>query len=204
MTITDDAQRAMEAYLKQVRKGLRRLNDDDAHEIVEELRSHILDRATVGGTITGEGVNAAVAALGSPEELAGQYVTDELLARAQVSRSPLLILRALFRWAGLSLAGALVLAGSAIGYLLAIFFAAVALLKPFHPHAAGLWALPGPSNSYSLRLGFSTPPAGGRELLGWWIVPLGLFIANGLFLLTTRIALWTVRQYRASRGLPHS
>jgi hypothetical protein len=200
--MTDDAQSRIDLYLKQVRKGLRGLPDDDARDIVEELRSHILDRAGENGTLHLEAVTSAIAALGAPEELAGQYVTDELLARAQVSRSPFLILNALFRWAGLSAAGALVLLGSVIGYFLAIVFAAVALLKPLHPHTAGLWALPDPPNTYSIRLGFSAAPVGGHELLGWWIVPIGLFLGYGLFLLTTRFALWSVRQYRRSRGLP--
>ena len=203
MTITDDAQRTIDSFLKQVRKGLRGMSDDDARDIIEELRSHILDRAATNGMLNVEAVNSAVAALGAPEELASQYVTDELLSRAQVSRSPLLILNALFRWAGLSVAGAFVLLGSVIGYFLAIVFAAVALLKPLHPYTAGLWVLRG-SDSYSIRLGFFGAPVGAREILGWWVVPIGLFLGYGLFLLTTRFALWSVRHYRRSRGLPHS
>lgn len=201
--MTEDAQRTIDSYLKQVRKGLRGMADDDARDIIEELRSHILDRAGTGGIVSPEAVNSAVAALGSPEALASEYVTDELLSRAQVSRSPFLILNALLRWAGLSVAGAFVLLGSVIGYFLAIVFAAVALLKPLHPHTAGLWVLPD-SDSYSVRLGFAGPPPGAHEILGWWVVPVGLFLGYGLFLLTTRFALWSVRQYRRSRGLPHN
>jgi HAAS len=201
MTIADDAQRRIDAYLKQLRKGLRGIGDDDARDIVEELRSHILDKASVGGDINVARVEAALAALGTPEELARQYVTDDLLARAEASRSPLLILNSLLRWAGLSVAGAFVLLGTFIGYFLAVVFALVALLKPLHPHTAGLWMLSG--NEYSIRLGFAGAPAGAREVLGWWIVPIGLFLGYGLFLLTTRFALWSVRQYRRSRELPH-
>lgn len=203
MTITDDAQRTIDSYLKQVRKGLRGMSDDDARDIIEELRSHILDRAAANGMLNVEAANSAITALGAPEELAAEYVTDELLSRAQVSRSPFLILNALFRWAELSVAGAFVLLGSVIGYFLAIVFAAVALLKPLHPQTAGLWVLRS-SNEYSVRLGFAGPPPGAHEILGWWVVPIGLFLGYGLFLLTTRFALSSVRQYRRSRGLPHS
>ena len=92
--------------------------------------------------MTAAGVDAALAALGSPEELASQYMTDNLLARAEVSRSPVQILRSLFRWASLSVAGFFVLLGSIVGYFLGAAFILVALLKPFHPHTAGLWIFP--------------------------------------------------------------
>src|SRR5271169_4784376 len=109
MTMAGDAQQRIEAYLGRLRGRLRGANDEEVREIVAELRSHIIDKAAVSGEANGEitpaGVDAALAALGSPEELASQYMTDTLLARAEVSRSPLQILRSLFRWASLSVAG---------------------------------------------------------------------------------------------------
>ncbi len=97
MTIADDAQPRIDAYLKRVRKNLRGVAEANARDIVEELRSHIVEKASVGGTVGAVGVDAAIASLGSPEELAHQYVTDDLLARAESSRSPLLILNSLLR-----------------------------------------------------------------------------------------------------------
>src|ERR1700677_1605098 len=125
---------------------LRGLEDEDIREIVEELRSHIMDKAATAGEASGEitsaGVDTAFAALGSPEELASQYLTDNLLARAEVSRSPVQILRSLFRWASLSVAGLCVLLGCIAGYFFGAVFVLVALLKPLHPHTAGLWTFP--------------------------------------------------------------
>jgi Protein of unknown function (DUF1700) len=196
MTISTESQQKIDAYLKVLRKRLRGLNDEDSRDVVEEIRSHILDKAGVGREITPDSVTFTLAALGSPEELARQYVTDRFLTRAQVARSPWLILQSLFRWASLSFAGFCVLTSSLIGYFLAGSFALCALLKPFHPHSAGLWLLPDPADAYSfsLRLGFSTPPTGGREILGWWIVPLGLVIGVGLALLTFYFGLWSIRK----------
>ncbi len=204
MAISGDAQQRIEAYLGRLRRRLRGMNDEDAREIVEELRSHITDKAAASGQVTAAGVDAALAGLGSPEELASQYMTDDLLARAESSRSPLRILESLFRWASLSVAGFLVLLGSIAGYFLGVVFFLCAALKPFHPHSAGLWILPDSAGdaSISLRLGFGSAPAGGREVLGWWIVPLGLVVGCGLVMLTTRFALWCARQYRKSRVLP--
>jgi hypothetical protein len=197
MTISADSQQKIDAYLKVLRKRLRGLSDQDASDVVKEIRSHILDKADVEGEVTPDSVASALADLGSPEELASQYVTDDLLARAQVSGSPRLVLQSLFRWASLSFVGLCMLTFSLFGYFLAGSFALCALLKPIHPQTAGLWVLPDPEDTYSfsLRLGFGSPPAHGRELLGWWIVPLGLVFAMGLVLLTFHLGLWSLRKF---------
>ncbi len=207
MTIAGDAQQRIETYLGRLRARLRGINDEEVREIVEELRSHIMDKAAVSGEagaemeITSAGVEAALAALGSPEELASQYMTDNLLARAEVSRSPVQILRSLFRWASLSVAGFYVLLGSLLGYFFGAVFILVATLKPFHPRSAGLWLIPNGSgeSEISFRMGFGSIPAGGHDVLGWWIVPIGWMAGCGLVMLTTHVALWFVRQYRKSR-----
>src|SRR6516165_8376960 len=86
--MTSEAQQRLEEYLGRLRERLRGLHADDIREIVEELRSHILDKAGAGGQLTAAGVAAALTALGSPEKLAGEYVTDSLLAQAEISRTP--------------------------------------------------------------------------------------------------------------------
>jgi hypothetical protein len=80
----------------------------------------------------------------------------------------------------------------------------VAVAKLFHPHTAGLWALPTDNGDFALsfRLGFGGVPAGGRDLLGWWVVPIGWFGGGVLVMLTTHIAVWFVQQYRKSLLLP--
>lgn len=201
MTITVDCQERVDSYLEKLRKGLTGLRREDAAEIIQELRSHILEKAAASGQMTPASVEAALAALGGPEELAAQYLADDLLTRAAKSRSPVLLLRGLLRWAGLSLAGVWVLLGCVVGYFLGASFFLCAIFKPLHPHTAGLWLLPGETVTYSLRFGFGEIPAGGRELLGWWMVPLGLLVGGGLCLLTTQFALWCARQYRKSHAL---
>jgi uncharacterized membrane protein len=204
-SLTAEAQQKIDAYLAMLRRGLRGMNEKDVREIIEELRSHILDRASVNEEeVTATRVGATLGALGSPEQLAGEYLTDNLLAMAEVTRSPVRILEILFRWASLSVAGFFVLLGSIVGYFLGAAFILCALLKPVHPQTAGLWILAAGTDhpTISLRLGFGDAPPGGRELLGWWIVPIGLVMGCGLVMLTTRFGLWCVRQYRKSRILP--
>jgi hypothetical protein len=199
----DDAQQKIEAYLGRLRHNLRDMNPVEAGEIVEELRSHVLDKAAPAGQVTAAGVDAALAMLGTPEELATQYATDALLMRAEISRSPIRILASLFRWASLSLAGFLVLIASIVGYFLGGAFMWCGVLKIIHPQTAGLWLLHhgGDTWEISVRLGFATVPPDARDVLGWWVVPLGLVVGCALIMLTTYSSLWCVRRYRQSLSL---
>jgi hypothetical protein len=204
MTMAIDTQQKIEAYLGRLRQLLRGMNPEDAREIVEELRSHIHDKAASSGEATSAAVDAALAMLGSPEDLATQYTTDALLARAEVSRSPVRILESLFRWASLSIVGFFVLLTSIVGYIMGGALMWSGVLKIIHPQTAGLWLIPhdGDTVEISVRLGFGSPPVGGRDVLGWWIVPVGLVVGCGIVVLTTRFALWCARKYRKSLALP--
>ncbi|MBV9340418.1 MAG: hypothetical protein JO159_05955 [Acidobacteria bacterium] len=66
----------------------------------------------MNGQLGARDVDATLAGLGNPEDLASEYMTDAALARAEVSRSPIEILASLFRWASLSVAGLFVLISS--------------------------------------------------------------------------------------------
>ena len=196
------AQEKIDAYLSRLRACLRGMSNEEIHEIVEELRSHILDKSVVRGESKASDVDAALEGLGRPEDLASEYITDAALARAEVSRSPFRILASLFRWASLSVAGFFVLISSVLGYFLGFSLVLCALLKPFHPHGAGLWSYRDSTGDLvmSLRLGFESAPAGAHDVLGWWIVPIGLALGSGLVMLTTHFAIWCARLYRRSRA----
>ena len=197
-----EAQLKIEEYLSELRSRLRGLGERQVSEIIAELRSHIAERAAPGGELTVDGVSAALRALGSSAELARQYAADEVLAAVEISRSPLRLLDSLFAWATMSVAGSLVLMGAITGYFLGLIFLAVAFLKPFHPATAGLWALRDGTGDpqFSLRMGFGAAPSNGQEVLGWWIVPLGILLGCGLVMLTSRFSIWCVRMYRRSRA----
>ncbi|HVM92754.1 MAG TPA: hypothetical protein VMT67_08090 [Terriglobales bacterium] len=184
----------IDAYLARLRRGLAGLSAEKVLDIVVELRGHILEKSARQGHAGTKAVESILGMLGSPEELAAQYLADDLLARAEKRRSPVLLIRGLAHWASMSAAGALVLAGGLLGYFLGGSFMLAGFLKPMHPRTAGLWRLAG--DVYSLRLGFGSVPAGGRELLGWWMLPMGLLLGGGLCFLTTQIVLWCVREFR--------
>jgi hypothetical protein len=204
-TVSGEAEQKIEAYLARLRKHLRGIDEKELHEILEELRGHILDRSTVSGEeASADAMDRTLAALGTPERLAGEYLADNLLAQADMSRSPLRVLQILFRWASLSVAGFFVFLGSIVGYFLGAALILCALLKPVHPQTAGLWRIPAGADgsAFSLRLGFGSAPPGASDVLGWWIIPIGLVVGWALVMLTTRFGLGCARRLRRSRRFP--
>jgi len=187
----------LEAYLGELRARLRRLPEAEVAEIVEEMRSHVRDRVGEGVALTKEAVGAALERLGSPEELAALYVTDSLLVHAERSWSPWLVFSSIFRWATVSVAGFFAFLGLLVGFVLSASFLIAALVKPFSSRA-GLWRVDGDSVSLHLGLGPGPPPTG-QELLGWWIVPLGLLVGVGGIWLTTRFGHWCILRFRGTR-----
>ena len=205
-TDVDLAREKIKKYLQDLTTALRSLPKAQSNDIVEELRSHIVEKSAAGvdvnldmnGAMTPASVDAVLAGLGAPESLARLYVADDLQIRALRSRSPVLIIRTLFRWASLSFAGFSALAASIIGYSLSLSLIICGLLRPIHPQTAGLFRIPDGANDYSvsLRLGFTGVPLGSHDLLGSWIIPIGIMAGLSLFLLTSLFALWSIRRLR--------
>jgi len=196
-TLTD----AMEVYLLQIRDKLRGLPSAQVSEILAELRSHILDSISSRNVpLTDATTREALDRLGPPETIAAMYLTENLMAKAENSRSPWLVMRALFR---LAIKSAWALAAFLVAFLgfgSAITFLVCAIAKPFYPDHIGLWW---DTNSHMpTALGFVWPAPPDRELLGWWIIPLGLVICVALFLVTIRFARWNIRHIRRSRRAP--
>jgi HAAS len=205
MILSADSQKTIDAYLSALHRQLRELTDDDVNDIVEEIRFHILDKTSADASP--EAVAATLSALGTPGELAGRYRTDELMKRAQSSSSPLLTLHSLFRWASLSLVGLTVFATSVIGYTLGGILVIVGFFKLIYPRNGGIWFNPRPggkgidgSAGFSFGSGATwTHP--GHEIIGMWLVPIGLIVGSGLLLLTFRFGSWSLRKFWRPRAL---
>jgi hypothetical protein len=164
--------------------------DAEKAEILSDIRNHIEER--LSGSSGGQAAIAAetIAALGSPETLAAAYRRERLMARAIASPAPTLLLNATFQWALTGLRGFLAFLALLIGYSLGLGFLACALLKPFFPHHVGLWLDP---PAFSLGY-FSAAGNLKQELLGWWIIPLGLVTGPLSLVWTTRLVQWLIRR----------
>ena len=184
----------LDTYLAQVQRLLKGLPDTEVRETLAVLRSHVLDK--VEGDVSPARIEAAIAELGSPREVARVNVTERVVAGLETDRSPLSVLRAVVRLAGLSAHGFFVLLGSFAGYATAFALAVTAAAKPFLPNHAGLWWTPDPEHGHALALGGEFPTPGGQELLGWWIIPIGLIGGLLVGYLTWRVGIVSMRQMR--------
>lgn len=190
MTEAEAARRRLDMYLGEVRGVLRRLPPAELQEILAELRSHVLDRVGGEAGLTEASVQAALDGLGPPRALGAGYLGRSLAATIGRSGSPWRVLAAVYRLASLSVGAFALFLVSLVGYATGAGLIATALLKPILPEQTGLWI--------HGKGGFSLGVVGGThephtELLGWWIIPIGLAAGTVLLLLTWRLSLAGVR-----------
>ena len=185
----------IESYLARLRVALRGLPDREIDDIVRELRSHVDDLAGKEGA----GVEAALQSLGDPLDLAQTYRSENQMLRAQCSGSPLTILQGLRHATRGTLQRVTVTALYVLGYFGMGTLWAGALEKLLAPSRGGLWYTPGDFWSTTLVVG-GNPPAGARELLGWWLVPIALLVGWGVKYASDRIAQWWIGRYRRSKA----
>lgn len=183
----------VERYLDRVRAALHGMPEAEMDEIVLELRGHIAERLGAG-----DDAGAVFRSLGDPTALAREYRTDRVTKHAECTASPIAVLHSLLLLRRGSFAGWLVLALAAFGYAWALALGAASIEKILSPHDVGLWYAPGTRSIPRLMID-GPGPAGTRELLGWWFVPLGLAAGAILFFLARQLGLWRIRHFRETR-----
>jgi hypothetical protein len=189
---TTESTKAVDSYLMALRKQLRELTDEDANDIVEEIRMHILDKTC--GDVQPETIRETLAALGTPAELANKYCTEEMLARGRAARSPAYVARSAGRWALLTVVGLVVFLLSVVGYGFGGFLFMVGLLKIFNPGGTGVYGV-WTDHEKSFNWGSGPGPNRPGELLGLWLIPIGLLVGGGLLLLTFQLGRWSLRKF---------
>jgi hypothetical protein len=215
MILSTESQKTIDTYLNDLRKQLRPLAPDDAGDIVEEIRAHLLDKTT--GLNSDSMLTSTLASLGPPEELAARYRTDELLKRAQSTRSPFISLLSLARWATLSLIGMVTFVLSMAGYTVGTLLLIAGMLKLIYPHNGGIWFDPKPGSPQVsllqiLRGGMVDGSAGfsfgsspwthpGHEVFRLWLAPTALTIGALLVFLTFRLGTWCLRKFWRPQAL---
>lgn len=167
-----------EHFLRGLDRALSTLPGAERREILDEVRSHLADRAAQGATDLLRGFE-------SPEAYAAAFFQERALASALAQGSSWAVGRAL-------LAGArrvgwwyLVLVLGLL-HVYGLSFLVLAVVKPFFPGNVGLFVGGG-------RFTFGVVPgadvARATEVLGWWAMP--VFLVLGVF--TLWIANWMLR-----------
>jgi hypothetical protein len=181
-----DSAASADAYLSRLRTALVGLPAPEVEEILREFRSHIIERREVEGQSNSQRIFGE---LGTPEDIAALYRTDTLVARARLTLSPLLMLRAASRVATKSLLGFVSLMVALFGYLTGAAFLWCAVMKPIWPQRIGLWV-----SDHRFSMGDMVDRgAHAQELLGWWIIPIGLIGGVVMILVTTLLLRWLLR-----------
>jgi hypothetical protein len=179
-------------YLQSVEDHLTSLTQEDRSEVIRELRSHVLDR--IKGDSSDAAVNAALRRLGDPWEVARINSRMRVAAGSATHGMPLTLASTLARVATLGGKGLCTFILSLTGYAFAGCWLLTALAKPFAPDRVGLWVLPDPTGDLSLSLGRHGPGVAGYDVLGWWIIPIGLVTGVVCAVVTYRVDLRIIRQ----------
>jgi uncharacterized membrane protein len=193
MSGPSNLQPKIDSYLMQLRRSLGELPPEEVAEILQEIRGHILERAEASGELTEARLVEILKALGRPEEIAPLYQAESVVAKARTSFSPTLVLRGVLRWAMLSFWGFAVFLLGLAGYGIALAWLIGAIGKILAPHKFGAWVSPD-----TLSIGTNNNPAA-REILGWWLVPVGLALGGVFTVATTRLLRWLLRFARIAR-----
>jgi hypothetical protein len=200
MIISPIAQGKIQDYLNEFAVRLHPLSAEQTRDVVEEIRSHILETATTDrGCITEESVDATLARLGSPSDLARGYVDfvpSPFVLGENQHGARLQPWKSFFSQAARHIPTAIVILATLLAYFGAGILALSALSKPFHPARVGLWKTG--ADDFSLHLGLANSAAApvGDEILGWSIIPLGLIAAVILVSLALKIDLRLLRLCR--------
>jgi uncharacterized membrane protein len=178
----------------QLRRSLGELPAEEVQDILREIRGHILERAETSGGLTEERLAAILKTLGRPEDIAPLYQAEAMMSRARTSFSPWVVLRGALRWAMLSVWGFFLFLVGLFGYAFAFGFLASAVLKPIFPGRVGAWVTP----DGDLTIGMTATP-GAQDVLGWWLIPIGLAVAALVLVGTTRLLRWALRFARVRK-----
>ena len=183
----------IDAYLLQLRECLGELPPEEVTDILREIRGHILERAEASGELTEERLVAILKSLGRPEEIAPLYQADAAVARARISLSPRVVMRGIQRWSRVSGWGLALFIVGVAGYATGFALILCGIGKIIAPAEFGGWVGP-----HHFDIGVNNDPAA-RDILGRWLVPIGLIGGPALILATTRVLRWTLRFARLRR-----
>jgi uncharacterized membrane protein len=179
-------------YMNQVGGLCGSLDRRQKADILAELKTHLLESyIQLDSGDEASRIAAAIAKLGDPEDFVPLWVEERLLDGAQPGSTTRNLYFLLRRNAlkGVQQFTFSILVG--FGYLLSFYFFLMAVMKIFFPDNVGLYLSPTgiPFLGYVDANEF-------REVLGYWLVPIGLLTAVSLQLLLNGLVKRWVSRFR--------
>jgi uncharacterized membrane protein len=199
MTLTTAGESRVNGYLFVLERSLKTFLPGDAvRDAVREIESHLRERITAVDGVPDEraALERILAELGPPQRVAQAYSAERTIDEAVTTGRFVPIMRAMSHLAATTVwgfvAGLLLL----VGYVTAIGFFAVAVLKPIFPRNVGIMFRHG----IPVGLGAHFPVPPDVELRGgYWIVPLALLCGLGIFVATHRATRGYLAWWRGHR-----
>jgi len=167
-----DAEHLIDDYMTHATRVLRGIPDAERADILRELRSHLSDSIASRdlSTSRADRVRAATGHLGDPAEYLRPLIADHLLQRSARIATPWALAAGLYGQLFRGLRAGIVSVVFLTGYAVAIGFIVMGVFKVVFPTHIGLFV----GSDGSPQFGIVGDEAGARELLGYWVVPLGL------------------------------
>lgn len=172
---------ALDAYLGELDQVLSPLAESERQEILQEIRAHLTDSAAAEAGDDAQRAASAIRKLGSARVVGQAYLSESLLERASHGLRPGLTAMGLATALGGGLGMTALGLVFAFGYLALTIIAIATVGKLFVP-ASGLWL----HDTGAWSLSFEAMP-NSREVLGWWIVPIGTGLVVGGWLALNRL-----------------
>lgn len=169
MSASSELSAEAERYLRRLSTALRSMDPPEREAIIQETRSHLVERAAEGPGSVADTLRA----FGRPESYAVHFLEDADLRSALARNAALPMLGEVLRLAGKSLAAFLAATVILLLCTFALSFGVLAVVKPIAPEAVGLW-IDSAGGSFAFGIVSESSRQGAAEVLGYWIIPIAL------------------------------
>ena len=181
------AQRIYKDYLKRVERCIAILSKEDKKEMLMEINSHIFEgMQRFPGNNETDNLLTVLEKLGAPEDFLKPVIADKKIAQAVRTFNPKDVLQALL----LNFKNGIIFSVFAILYLLLFAFVFLIGAKLIFPTKTGLFFLDEKFQAF----GFIQNIDGMNDVLGFWFIPLVIFLAIIFYLLITLLLRFTKKK----------
>jgi hypothetical protein len=171
-------------YFRRVNRFSKSLDKDQLKELQLEIQDHLYEsfKQETGESEAVRLLNA-IDKIGDPEEYIKPMVTDMLLSSASRTLNPKTIIKGLYYNLFEGIRHLFVSLFFVLGYLIAITFGSMAILKLFFPKNVGFFVYKSGGHAFGI---IGDPINVRTEILGYWIIPIGIVLSLLLYFLLTR------------------
>jgi uncharacterized membrane protein len=199
MQLTSTGESRVNGYLFVLERSLKTfLPGDVVRDAVREIESHVRERIAAADGAPNEraAVERILSELGPPLRVAQAYSVERTIDEAVATRRFVPTVRAVTQLAGTTTGWFFAALGLFVGYVTALAFFAVAILKPIFPNNVGVRYVHG----WPVGLGAYFPIDPRVELGGsYWVIPFAALCGLGIFVGTHRGAGRLLTRWRDRR-----